>query len=144
MCPVTGPQSEDFARVELTAVQRFEESLQRRYDGQLRSHVNALQDERRENVGQEEDKMRKDLQHGLTQESSMRHDQLQQALRQQFCQEEHADAESTRKMTQLEQLIAEQAEAMRRNEAHSQQFVSQKQRSMLTGSLTVLSRIGIQ
>ena len=64
--------------------------------GQLRSHVYALQDERRERVGQEEDKMRKELQHVLTQESSIGRDQLQQALRQQVCQEEYADAESTR------------------------------------------------
>ena len=53
----TRAQSEDFVRAELTAVQRFEDSLQRQYDGQLRSHVNALQDKRREHVGQEEDKM---------------------------------------------------------------------------------------
>ena len=71
--------------------------------------------------------MRKVLQHALTQEASMRHDQVQQALRQQICQEEHADDEPTRQMTQLRQLIAEQAEAMRRYEAHSQQFVSQQQ-----------------
>ena len=66
----TRAQSEDFVRAELTAAQRFEDSLQRQYDGQLRSHVNALQDECREHVGQEEDKMRKELQHALTQESS--------------------------------------------------------------------------
>ena len=36
--------SEDFVQAELTAVQRFEDSLQRQDDGQLRSHVNALQD----------------------------------------------------------------------------------------------------
>ena len=59
----TRAQSEDFVHSELAAVQRFEDSLQRQYDGQLRSHVNALQDERREHVGQEEDKMRKELQH---------------------------------------------------------------------------------
>ena len=41
----TRSQSEDFVRAELTAVQRFENSLQRQYDGQLRSHVSALQDE---------------------------------------------------------------------------------------------------
>ena len=57
----------------------------------------------------------------------MRHDHLQQALRQQVCQEEHADADSTRKMTQLHQLIEEQAEAMKRYEAHSQHLVSQQQ-----------------
>ena len=38
----TRAQSEDFVRAELTAVQRFEDSLQRQYDGQLRSHVHAL------------------------------------------------------------------------------------------------------
>ena len=38
----TRAQSEDFVRAELTAVQRFEDSLQRQYDGQLRSHVNVL------------------------------------------------------------------------------------------------------
>ena len=35
-------QSEDFARAELMAVQRFEDSLRRQYDGQVRSHVHAL------------------------------------------------------------------------------------------------------
>ena len=49
----TRAQSEDFVRAELTAVQRFEDSLEHQYDGQLRSHVNALQDECREHVGQE-------------------------------------------------------------------------------------------
>ena len=44
--------SEDFVRAELTAAQRFEDSLQRQYDGQLKSHVHALQDECREHVGQ--------------------------------------------------------------------------------------------
>ena len=53
----TRAQSEDLVRAELTAVQRFEDSLQRQYDGQLRSHVKALQDECRDHVGQEEDKM---------------------------------------------------------------------------------------
>ena len=122
----TRSESEDFARAELTAVQRFENNLQRQYDGQLRSHVNALQDECREHVGQE-DKMRKELQHALTQEPSICHDQLQQALRQQLCQEEYADAESSREMNQLKQLIAQQSEAMQRFESHSQQLVSQQQ-----------------
>ena len=76
----TRAQSEDFVRAELTAVQRFEDRLQRQYDGQLRSHVSALQDECREHVGQEEDKMRKELQHALTQESSVCQVQLQRAL----------------------------------------------------------------
>ena len=98
--------------------------------------------------------MRKELQHALIQESSMCHDQLQQTLQQQVCQEEHADAESTREMTQLRRLTAEQAEAMRRYEKHSQELVSQQQvlfnrKSMLTSStltsscVTVLSRIRI-
>ena len=118
----TCAQSEDFARAELSAVQRFEESLQHQYDGQLRSHVDALQDECRDHVGQEEDKsdkMLKALQRALTQESSMCHDQLEQALRHHTCQEESADA-------QLRQLIAQQAEAMKRFESQSQQYVTQQ------------------
>ena len=55
----TRSQSEDFVRAELMSVQRFVDSLQRQYDGQLRSHhVHALQDECRDHVGQEEDKLR--------------------------------------------------------------------------------------
>ena len=49
----TRSQSEDSVRAELMAVQRFEEiedNLQRQYDGQLRSHVHALQDECRDHV----------------------------------------------------------------------------------------------
>ena len=38
-------QSEDCVQAELSAVQRFEDSLQRQRDGQLRSHVNLLQDQ---------------------------------------------------------------------------------------------------
>ena len=123
----TRAQSEDFVRAELTAAQRFEDSLQRQYDGQLRSHVHALQDECREHVGQEEDKMRKELQHALTQESSVCHDQLQQALRHQVCQEEYADAAAHQEMEQLKQLISQQAEAMKRFESQSQQYVTQQQ-----------------
>ena len=83
----TCAQSEDFARAELTAVQRFEHSLEGQYGGQLRSHKNAFQDECREHVGQEEeDKMRKKLQHALTQESNVCQDQLQKTLRQHVCQ----------------------------------------------------------
>ena len=37
----TRSQSEDFVQAELMAVQLFEDSLQRQYDGQLRSHVHA-------------------------------------------------------------------------------------------------------
>ena len=90
--------------------------------------------------------MRKELQHALTQESSMCQDQLQQALRQQICQEEICRSESTGEMNQLRRLIAKQAEAMQRFESHSQQFVSQqRKKSMFTSSmlssssLTVLS-----
>ena len=122
----TRAQSEDFVRAELTAVQRFEDSLQRQYDGQLRSPVNALQDECREHVGQEEDKMRKELQHALTQESSVCQDQLQQALRRHTCQEEYADAAAQQELEQLRQLISQQAEAMKRFESQSQQYVTQQ------------------
>ena len=71
--------------------------------------------------------MRKELQHALTQEYSMCQDQLQQALRQQICQEECADAESNREMNQLRHLIAEQTEAVKQPKSHSQQFVSHEQ-----------------
>ena len=94
-------QSKDTVRAELTAVQRCETSLQRQYDGQLRSHVSASQDECREHVGQQEDKMRKELQHALTQESSVCHDELQQALRRHVSQEEYADAADHQEMAQL-------------------------------------------
>ena len=43
------------------------------------------------------------------------------------CQEEYAEAEPSQEMNQLRHLIAEQAEAMKRLESHSQQFVSQQQ-----------------
>ena len=119
----TRSQSEDFVRAELTAVQRFEDSLQRQCDGQSRSHVNALQDECREHVGQEEDKMRKSC---LTQESSVCRDQLQQALRHQVSQEEYADAAAHQEMEQLKQLISQQVEAMKRFESQSQQYVTQQ------------------
>ena len=46
-------QSEDIcARAGFMAVQRFEDSLQRQDDGQLRSHVHVLQDECCDHVGQ--------------------------------------------------------------------------------------------
>ena len=77
----TRSQSEVFARAELTAVQLFEDSLQRQYDGQFRSHVHVLQDECQDHVGQEEDKLREELQQALTQESSMRRDQHAASLR---------------------------------------------------------------
>ena len=119
-------QSENFVRAELNAVQRFEDSLQHQYDGQLRSHVNALQDECREHVGQEEDKMRKELQHALTQESSVCQDQLQQTLRQPVCQEEYAEAASHPEMDPLRQFIRQQVETMKPSESQSQQLVSQQ------------------
>ena len=79
--------------------------------------------------------MRKELQHALTQESSICHDQLQQALRQQVCQEKYADAESTRETNQPRHLIAEQAEATQRmNLVPSSLFLSSK-RSVLTSSM---------
>ena len=70
--------------------------------------------------------MRKELQHAVTQESSMCHDQLQQALRHHACQEESADAAAHQEMEQLRQLIAQQAEAMKRVESQSQQYVTQQ------------------
>ena len=122
----TRSQSEVFVRAELTAVQRFETSLQRQYAGQLKSHVNALQDECREHVGQEEDKMRKELQRALTQESSVCHDELQQALRHHVSQEEYADAAAHQEMAQLRQLTSQQVETMKRFESQSQQYVTQQ------------------
>ena len=103
-----------------------EDSLQRQYDGQLQSHVNALQDECRDHVGQEEDKMRKELQHALNQESSVCQDQLQQALRHHACQEEYADAAAHHEVEQLRQLMAQQAEAVKRFESQPQQYVTQQ------------------
>ena len=125
----TRAQSEDFVRAEFTAVQRFEDSLQCQYDGHLRSHVKTLkilQDECRDHVGQEEDKMRKGAQHALTQESSVCQDQLQQALRHHACQEEYADTAAHQEMEQLRQLTAQQAEATKRFESQSQQYVAQQ------------------
>ena len=70
--------------------------------------------------------MRKELQHVLTQESSMCHDQLQQALRHQVSQEEYASAAAHQETEQLKQLISQQAEAMKRFESQSQQYVTQQ------------------
>ena len=70
--------------------------------------------------------MRKELQHALTQESSVCHDQLQQALRHHVSQEEYADAAAHQEMEQLKQLISQQAEAMKRFESQSQQYVTQQ------------------
>ena len=60
-----------FVRTKLFAVQRFEDSLQRQYDGHLRSHVHALQNECRDHAGQEEDRLHKELQQALNQKSNM-------------------------------------------------------------------------
>ena len=70
--------------------------------------------------------MRKELQHALTQESSVCQDQLQQALRHHTCQEECADAAAHQEVEQLRQLISQQAEAMKRFESQSQQYVTQQ------------------
>ena len=75
-------------------------------------------------LAREEDKMRKELQHALTQESSVCQDHLQQALKHHACQEEYADAVAHHEMEQLRQLISQQAEAMKRFESQSQQHVS--------------------
>ena len=44
-------ESQDFVRTELGAIERFEDRMQRQYDGELQKRVHALQDERREHVG---------------------------------------------------------------------------------------------
>ena len=75
---------------------KVEDSLQRQYDGQLRTHVNAIQDQCPDHVGQEEDKLRKEFQQALAQESSVYRDQLHQSLKHHACQEEYADQLSTR------------------------------------------------
>ena len=72
----TRSETENFVREEMVTVQSFEDSFQRQYDGKLRSHVHAIQDECQDRVGQEEDKLRKGLQKALTQKSSMYRDQL--------------------------------------------------------------------
>ena len=88
----------------------------------LRSHVHALQDECRDHVEQEEDKLHKELQQTLTPESSMCRDQLHQALQglqHQACQEEYADEASTHEIAQLHHAITEHEDATVRLEAHS-------------------------
>ena len=54
----TRSESQDFVRAELGAIERFEDRMQRQYDGELQKHAHALQDECREHVGQEESKLR--------------------------------------------------------------------------------------
>ena len=56
----------------------------------------------------------------------MCHDQLQQALRHQVSQEEYSDAAAHQEMEQLKQLISQKAEAMKRFESQSQQYVTQQ------------------
>ena len=89
--------------------------------------------------------MRKELQHALTQESSVCHDQLQQALRHHVSQEEYADAAAHQEMEQLKQLILQQAEAMKRFESQPQQYVTQQHdewtQKLSSRSLTVPSEI---
>ena len=101
-------------------------SLQHQYDGQFRSHVHALQDECRDHVRQEEDKLRKELQQALTQESSMCRDQLHQTLRQQIYQEEYADEITTREIDQLRLKVTEQEHAF----PHQQEEYAHKQHTL--------------
>ena len=124
----------NFARAEVSAVQRREDSLQPQYDGQLRSHVHALQDECRYHVRQEEDKLRKQVQQALGQESSACRDQLQQALRHHACQEECADQVSTQEMTQLRLVVAGQEDAMMRLKILSMSYLI-NMKSTLTSSM---------
>ena len=70
--------------------------------------------------------MHKELQHALTQESSVCQDHLQQVLRHHACQEEYADAAGHQEMEHLKELISQQAEAMKRFESRSQQYVTQQ------------------
>ena len=65
----TRSESEDVVRAELGAIERFEDHMQRQYNGELQQHVHVLQDECREHVGQEESKLRKELTNALTHES---------------------------------------------------------------------------
>ena len=53
-------------------------------------------------------------------------DHLQQALKHHTCQEEYVDAAAHREVEQLRQLISQQAEAMKRFESQSQQYVTQQ------------------
>ena len=91
----TRAQSEDFVRSEL-AIQRFEDSLQHQYDGQLRLMFMLYRTCVETMLDTEEDKLGKELQQALTHESSMCRNQLHQTLRHQICQEEYADEVSAR------------------------------------------------
>ena len=48
------PQSEDFVRCEMTAIESFESRLQQEYECRIRDRVLALQDECRDHVGNKE------------------------------------------------------------------------------------------
>ena len=91
-------QSQDFVRTELGAIERFEDRMQRQYDGELQKHVHALQDECREHVGQEESKLRNELTNALTHES-------------QVCKDH--DVLSHQEVAQLRGLVAAQQEELR-------------------------------
>ena len=94
----TRSESEDFVRTELGAIERFEDRMQRQYDGELQKHVHALQDECREHVGQEESKLRSELTHALTHESQVCKDQ---------------EVLSHQEVPQLRSLVAAQQEELR-------------------------------
>ena len=94
----TRSESQDFVRTELGAIERFEDRMQRQYDGELQKHVHALQDECREHVGQEESKLRNELTNALTHES-------------QVCKDH--DVLSHQEVAQLRGLVAAQQEELR-------------------------------
>ena len=91
-------ESQDFVRTELGAIERFEDRMQRQYDGELQKHVHALQDECREHVGQEESKLRNELTNVLTHES-------------QVCKDH--EVLSRQEVVQLRGLVAVQQEELR-------------------------------
>ena len=94
----TRSESEDFVRAELGAIERFEDRLQRQYNGELQQHVHVLQDECREHVGQEEFKLRSELTNALTHESQVCKDQ---------------EVLSHQEVAQLRGLVAVQQEELR-------------------------------
>ena len=91
-------ESQDFVGTELGAIERFEDRVQRQYDGELQKHVHALQDGCREHVGQEESKLRNELTNALTHES-------------QVCKDH--DVLSHQEVAQLRGLVAAQQEELR-------------------------------
>ena len=94
----TRSESEDFVRAELSAIERFEDRMQRQYSGELQKHVHVLQDKCREHVGQEESKLRNELTHALTHES-------------QVCKDH--EVLSHQEVAQLRGLVAVQQEELR-------------------------------